>query len=162
MNTIKSFLSLIVLTFILMSCNKKDDPQPENTVIHVGEKWNIVSADYTLVNQDLSKPTNVSVVNETGTASNVGAFYFNSGKGTFDITIKGINKQDYFSYSESGSEVTVTSISQSAGSTSVSQNVIALSGEKTSATSMTVQGSITKQSMTGQFLLSGTFVLQKN
>ena len=160
MKTLRLTLSLFVIGLVLLSCDKKDDPEPENTVNHVGEKWNIVSADYTLINQDLS--TSPSVQTETGVLSNVGAFYFNSGKGSFDITIKETNKQDYFSYSESGTEINLTSISQNVGGTAFSQNVIALSGDKTSATSMTLEGSITKQSMTGQFVLSGTFVLQKN
>lgn len=162
MKTLRLTISLFTIGLVLSSCDKKDDPAPENTVNHVGEKWNIVSADYTLVNQDFSKSTSPSVQTETGVLANVGAFYFNSGKGSFDITIKETNKQDYFSYSESGTGINLTSISQNVGGTAFSQNVIALSGEKTSATSMTLEGSITKQSMTGQFVLSGTFVLQKN
>lgn len=162
MKTPSLILSAFALSLILLSCNKESDPEPEAKINHTGEKWNIVSADYTLINQDLSNPTSSSVQNESGVLTNVGAFYFDSGKGSFDITIKQTSKEDYFSYTESGSQVSITSVSQNVGGTAFSQNVIALSGEKSSATSMTLEGSITKQSLTGQFVLSGTFVLQKN
>jgi hypothetical protein len=152
-------LFFILIVFSIIGCNKEEDPEPENNIEHVGEKWNIVSADYTLIDQNLTNPSQLV---QTGTATNAGAFYFDSGKGSFDITIKTTNKQDYFNYSESGGDVSVTSIAQNTGGTNFSQSVIQLSGKKTSTTSMTLTGTITQQSTTGQFSLSGTFTLEKN
>lgn len=159
MKNLSACLWCIALCFVLVSCNKESDPKPDNSINHVGEKWNIVSVEYTLVDQNLTNPGQVA---SNGTATNAGAFYFDSGKGSFDITINQTTKEDYFSYSETGSDVSITSISQNVGGTNFSQNVIALSGEKTSATTMTLDGSITRQSTTGQFVLTGTFMLQKN
>lgn len=154
-----SFLFIFSVCAALTGCNKDEDPEAENTIEHVGEKWNILSVEYSLIDQNLTNPSQVV---QTGTATNAGAFYFNSGKGSFDITIKTTNKQDYFSYSETATDVSVTGISQNVGGTNFSQNVIALSGEKTSSTTMTLEGTITQQSMTGQFSLTGSFTLQKN
>ncbi|HEY0655799.1 MAG TPA: hypothetical protein VGD65_21840 [Chryseosolibacter sp.] len=154
-----SLLFLLVFSAFVLSCNKEEDPEPENNIDHVGEKWNIVSVEYSMINQNLTNPSQLV---QTGTATNAGAFYFNSGKGSFDVTINTTNKQDYFSYTENGSDVSVTSISQNVGGSNFSQNVIALSGQKTSSTTMTLDGTITQQSMTGQFSLTATFTLQKN
>jgi hypothetical protein len=159
MKTRFSLLMVLAISTFLTGCKKEEDPQPENTVEHVGEKWNIISVEYTLIDQNLTNPGQLV---QTGTANNAGAFYFNAGKGSFDITINSTNKQDYFSYSETGSDVSVTSISQNLGGTNFSQSIINISGEKTSATTMTLDGTITQQSMTGQFSLTGTFTLQKN
>jgi hypothetical protein len=154
-----SSLLVLALSMFLIGCNKEEDPKPENTIDHVGEKWNIVSVEYSLIDQNLTNPSQVV---QTGTATNAGAFYFNSGKGSFDITINSTNKQDYFNYSETASAVTVTSVSQNLGGTNFSQSVINLSGEKTSATTMTLEGTIIQQLMTGQYSLTGTFMLVKN
>jgi hypothetical protein len=154
-----SFLVLLIFSVCIIACNKDEEPAPENNINHIGEKWNIVSVEYTLIDQNLTNPSQLV---QTGTATNAGAFYFDGGKGSFDVTIKTTNKQDYFSYSETGSGVSVTSISQNVGGSTFSQNVISLSGEKTSATAMTLDGTITQQSMTGQFSLTATFTLQKN
>ena len=162
MKTLSIALSTFAICLALFSCDKKEDPEPEIVVNHVGEKWNIASVTYTLVNQDFKNPTSSFIGADNGTLANAGAFYFNSPKGSFDITIKETNTQDYFSYTESGTSVTVTSIAQSIGGNEFSQYVIALSGEKTSATTMTLEGSITRQSLSGQFVLTGTFLLQKN
>lgn len=155
-----SFLAILIFSVCVLGCNKDEEPEPENKINHVGEKWNIVSVDYTLIDQNLSNPGQLV---QTGTATNAGAFYFNGGKGSFDVTINSTNKQDYFNYTETGSDVSVTSISQNVGGSTVSQNVITLSGEKTSATAMTLDGTIIKQlSTSGQFSLTATFTLQKN
>lgn len=154
-----SLMFMLALCAFLAGCNKDEEPEPENNIDHVGEKWNIVSVEYSMINQSLTNPSQLV---QTGTATNAGAFYFNSGKGSFDVTIDKTNKQDYFSYSENGSDVSVTSVSQNVGGANFSQNVIALSGQKTSTTTMTLDGTITQQSMTGQFSLTATFTLQKN
>jgi hypothetical protein len=159
MKNLFAYVASTVLCIALLSCSKEKDPAPDNTIDHVGDKWNIVSVDYTMIDQNLTTPGQIA---DIGTVANAGAFYFNSGKGSFDITIKQTSKEDYFSYTESGTDVTITSVSQSVGGSNFSQNVIALSGEKTSTTTMTLEGSITKQSTSGQFVLTGTFMLQKN
>lgn len=158
MKKISSLLFMITFCAFLIGCNKDEDAEP-NTINHVGEKWNIVSVEYSMINQNLTNPNQIV---QTGTRTNAGAFYFNNGKGSFDVTIDQTNKQDYFSYTENASDVSITSIAQNVGGSNFSQNVIALSGEKTSTTTMTLQGTITQQSMTGQFALTATFTLQKN
>ena len=150
---------LLFIVALVTGCNKDEDPDPnKNNVEHTGDKWNIVSVEYDMINQDLSNPGQ-SIL--TGTATNAGAFYFNAGKGSFDITIEGVQKEDYYSYSESGTSVSIVSVSQNAGS-QTSQNVIALDGSKPTSTTMTLEGTITRQTLTSQFVLTATFQLVKN
>lgn len=158
MKTYQRFVFAIIFVCLALACNKDEDATPEIIVNHVGEKWNIVSVEYTLIDQNLSGGGQLI---DIGTATNAGAFYFNNGKGSFDITIKNTNKEDYYGYTETATSVSITDIKQNVSGQDFSQNVIALSGNKT-ATTMTLSGSITKQSTTGQFSLTGTFVLQKN
>ncbi len=150
---------IMALCVVALACSKESDPVPASTLNHVGEKWTIVSLEYTMVDQNLSNPSQIAT---NGTVTNAGAFYFDNGKGSFDILINDTRKEDYFGYTETGTDVSITSIAQNAGSSNFSQNVIAMSGEKTSATTITLDGTITKQSLTGQFVLTGTFTLQKN
>lgn len=154
----KLFLSVAIL-LTLFACSKDEDATPANTIQHEGEKWNIVSVQYTLIDQNLTAGN--QIVNN-GTATNAGAFYFNNGKGSFDITINSTHKEDYYGYSESGTEVTITNITQSVNGSAVSQNSIAITGDKTNTTTMVLTGAITKQTTTSQFSLAGTFTLQKN
>jgi hypothetical protein len=154
-----NYFFVIALLISVAGCNKDEDAAPEPTINHVGEKWNIVSVEYTLIDQNL---TGGSQVANSGTATNAGAFYFNAGKGTFEIQIGNTHKEDYYAYTDNGADVSITTITQSVGGNSFSQNVIAISGSKTSSTTMTLTGTITKQSMTGQFVLTGTYTLQKN
>ncbi|CAN5473150.1 hypothetical protein BH23BAC1_BH23BAC1_20720 [soil metagenome] len=143
---------------IIVSCSKDPEVKPaENKINHEGEKWKINSAEYTIIDQSL---TNIAQGIKTGTISNAGAFYFNNGKGSFDISIDSYHKEDVFSISENLNDVSITSIAQNLSAV-FSQNIIAFSGEKESATTITMNGSITKQSLTGQFVMSGKFVLEK-
>lgn len=152
---IGSFLMLSAI-ILNLACSK-DDPKDENKINHVGEKWNISSVEYNMIDQNLSNPGQ-SV--KTGTASNAGAFYFDGSKGSFDLTIENVHKEDVFSYTENTGEIDITSVGQAVSGASFSQNVIAISGDK-SSTTMTLQGTVTKQSMTGQFVLTATFNLVK-
>jgi hypothetical protein len=145
----------LAFTLVLTSCSK-DENEPAITIQHTGEKWNITSVEYNIVDQSLTSPTI-----KTGTKANAGAFYFNSAKGSFDINIDNYHKEDVFGFTQSSSGISVTSINQSVSGSMVSQNVIAMSGEYNTATTMTLQGSITKQSTSGQFIMTATFQLTK-
>ena len=149
-----NFLLLLGISVLFGACSQ--DENDENKINHVGEKWNIVSVDYSLIDQS---PTNQAV--KSGTLANAGAFYFDVGKGSFDITIEGYHKEDVFAFSEDASTVTITTISQSVSGSSVSQNVIALSGDKNSDTARTLDGTVTKQTSTSQFILTATYALEK-
>lgn len=152
-------LLLAVSLFFAQACSEDDDPKVEADVLnHVGTPWKISSVEYNLIDQNLTNPSQGF---KTGTATNAGTFYFDGTKGSFSFTIEGTKKEDYFNYQEDASDVTITSISQSVGGSALSQNVIALSGDKVSATTMTLSGTITKQSLTGQFVLTATFSLVK-
>lgn len=153
-NHINFFLSLLMVVFCF-ACSKDDPEADKNTVNHVGEKWNISSVDYNIVDQDLTSPAI-----KNGTASNAGAFYFDGANGSFDIKIEDYHKEDVFGFQLNNTDVTITSIEQSVQGASISQNVIVLSGEK-DLTTMTLSGTITKQAVTSQFVLTGTFVLVK-
>jgi hypothetical protein len=149
---------MLALQLFFISCSKDTEVKPhENKISHEGEKGKINSAEYSIIDQNLTNPSQGI---KTGTVSNAGAFYFNNGKGSFDISIDSYHKEDVFSISENTTELSITSIAQNLGSL-FSQNIIAFSGEKDSDTSMTLNGSITRQSMTGQFVLSGKFILVK-
>ena len=148
-----SLIGLAMLCFVV-GCSDNDDK--DNGINHVGEQWKISSVEYTLIDQSTTKQ-----VFKSGTATNAGFFYFDGTKGSFDLTIEGIHKEDVFSYAENAPSVSITTISQSAGGSGVSQNVITMSGEKTSATAMNLDGSVTKQTTGGQFVLSASFSLVK-
>lgn len=155
-NVMITCLSFSVLLWT--ACNKDDDAPTEIKINHVGEKWQISSVTYTLVDQNLSNPGQAV---KTGTLANAGAFYFDGGKGSFDITIDDVHKEDVFTFQESSGDITIISINQNVGVSSFSQHVIAISGEQTSATAMVLQGTVTKQSLTSQFVLTATFELLK-
>lgn len=153
----RTLIPIIILTLLLAGCSKNEDPTPK--VVHTGDKWIITSVDYSLVDQHFNP---VSMTVDAGTVSNAGAFYFDNGNGSFDITIKSTHLEDYFSYDENDPDISIVSIDQNAGGGTFSQNVISLSGSKDPDTLIiTVEGSIIKQSTSGQFTLTGTFTLEK-
>jgi hypothetical protein len=154
-NRMLSFSSYAVL-LLCWAC-AGNDPEPDQTSItHTGEKWNITALEYNVVDQNFKNP---SIKN--GTTANAGAFYFDGSKGSFDFKIDDIHKEDVFGLVSGSSGITVTSIEQSVQGMSFSQNVIVLSGDKPSGSSMTLSGTITQQSLNGQFVLTGTFTLTK-
>lgn len=116
------------------------------------------SAEYTIIQQDLSNPLQAV---KMGTINKAGSFYFDNGIGSFDIEIDDFKTEDVFNITESSSGISLSGIIQNVESTTLSQYVIAFSGDKISDTSMTLSGSITNQSLSGQFVLSGTFILEK-
>lgn len=138
---------------LCISCAPDEPKDPQITVNHIGERWNISSVEYNIVDQDLTSPAI-----KKGTETNAGAFYFDGSKGSFDIKIDDYHKEDVFGFQLNNADVTITSIEQSVQGTSISQNVIVLSGEK-DVTTMTLSGTITQQAVTSQFVLTGTFVL---
>lgn len=155
----KKYISYLLVSCMILSlaCSKDEPKQKEPSVNHVGEKWNIASVEYTMINQSLTNPGQGV---KQGTASNAGAFYFDGGKGSFDLTIDGVHKEDVFGYTQSTAEINMTSIGQSVNGSAISQNVISLGGDR-SATTMTIDGTVTQQSLSGQFVLTATFNLVK-
>lgn len=154
----KAIYACYLVSIFILGCSKEDEKPAEVKINHTGEKWQITSVSYTIVDQQFTKPSQ-SI--KTGTLANAGAFYFNGSTGSFDITIGDIHKEDVFSAQINGIDVTIVSINQTVGVSSFSQHVIALSGDQTSTTTMTLQGTVTKQSTTAQFVLTGTFELLK-
>jgi hypothetical protein len=150
-------LLLAVSIFFGQACSEDDPKKQESTVNHVGTPWKVSTVEYNMISQSLA-----AQVVKSGTASNAGTFYFDGAKGSFDITIEGIRKEDVFTYQEDAADVTITNISQSVGGSAVSQNAITLSGDKASATTMMLTGTIIKQSGAAeQFILTATFSLVK-
>jgi len=151
-------LSALLIMVVLGACSKEEDAVPQPKLVHTGEKWNIASVEYTIIDQNLSNPAQGI---KTGTKTNAGAFYFDGSEGSFDIVIDKSRLEDYFSYSDDEGEITVISIDQDISGTKVSQNIIALVGEKVTTT-MTLSGTFTSQSLTKQFVFTGTFELIKD
>jgi hypothetical protein len=149
---------LLAVSLLGQACGGDEPEEKQNTVNHVGEAWKISSVAYSIIDQNL---TNLGQGVKTGTATDAGSFYFDGTKGSFDLKIEDLRKEDTFSYQESASGITITSISQNVSGAALSQHIIALSGDKLSATTMTLSGAVTKQSSTGQFVLNATFSLVK-
>lgn len=150
---------IVALSAAVLSCSDDSETKRKGDadITHEGDKWTITSSDYMLIDQSTSGQTMKNGTNATGT------FYFVAGgtKGSFEMDVAGYNKEDAFTYSidDTGS-LSVFAVDQNVGTT-VNQNVLALSGEQTSETEMSVSGTITKQSTTGQFVLTISVTLQK-
>jgi hypothetical protein len=151
-------LTVLFSTLLISSCSKDDDPKQEDpNVNHVGEKWNITSATYTIIDQKFNP---VSQILTTGTKSNIGAFYFDGSNGSFEFDIDKIHKEDIFTFTDNSGQVSIVNITQNVGTGSVSQYVISLSGSKTTTT-MSLSGTIIKQTTTSQSTMTGEFTLTK-
>jgi hypothetical protein len=152
--------AIALFSALAISCSKDDDPKNQDpNVNHVGAQWNITSSTYNIIDQQLS-PLKQTLKN--GTSSNVGEFYFDTAKGSFEFEIEGIHKEDVFAFTENGAEISIVNVTQSVGGSSVSQYTIVLDGEKTSATTMTLSGVISRQTNSGQFVMNASFELTKN
>lgn len=151
----------VIVSATLVSCSDdevkmKGDPD----ITHTGAKWNITSINYTLIDQNTSG-SGAGQTFKSG-SNGTGAFYFDDGAttGSFEMTMEGYNKEDFFNYAIDGASITVVTIEQSAGMTT-NQNVVALSGTITSETERSLSGTIVKQSTTGQFVLDFDATLVK-
>jgi hypothetical protein len=151
------YFFVVALLATTVSCSDDDKEQKlkgDPDIQHEGEKWTIESISYNLIDQSVSG-TSVTQVNKDGEKSNAGSFYFVEGsdEGSFEITVEGYNKEDRFKYEilDDGS-VSIEEISQSVGGT-IEQNVVEIEGT-TVENGMALAGLITKQSTTGQFVLT--------
>jgi hypothetical protein len=142
------FFALIILS-AACSDDKENKKKGDADVTHTGDKWNIASVDYMLIDQSTGGQTM-----KNGTKTNVGSFYFDGTKGSFEMDLEGYHKEDVFSFTNSQGSITITTIDQSVGGGSISQNVLSLSGDFDSDTEITLSGTIVKQSTTGQFVLT--------
>lgn len=153
------FFFIAAVSAALFSCSddnevkRKGDPD----VSHEGEKWTITSVEYQLIDQSTSSQTF-----KNGTKANAGSFYFVPGgpKGSFEMEVEGYNKEDVFNFTLDQGAVSIIDVEQSAG-VQTNQNILVLSGEATE-TEMVLSGTITKQSTTGQFILTLDMTLQKD
>jgi hypothetical protein len=152
------FLALVSLA--LASCSDdekqvKGDPD----LTHSGEKWTIASIQYTLVDQSTSGGLGQTF--KTGSNA-TGFFYFVDGesRGSFEISVEGYNKEDFFNYTINGEDISVIQVDQSVSGLKTNQNVFALTGSATD-TERTLNGTIIKQSTSGQFTLALEVVLTK-
>jgi len=152
---------LVFLFAGLLSCSDDETKQKgDPDLTHEGERWKIVSVDYNLT--DMGSGT-MGITVKSGTKANAGTFYFKSGsnQGSFELQVEGYNKEDVFTYTLDGTSLSIISIDQTVSSVKTNQNVIAITGEATE-TEMNLDGTIIRQSATsGQFILAGTFVLEK-
>ena len=145
----------LIMVFAACSDDKEAKKKGDADVTHTGDKWNIASVTYQLIDQGTSGQTF-----KNGTKTNVGSFYFDTEKGSFEMDLEGYHKEDVFSFQEDQGSITITDIDQSVGGT-ISQNVLALSGDYESDTEITLDGTIVKQSTTGQFILTVELSLVK-
>jgi hypothetical protein len=150
---------MLLLSAAVLSCSKDEEVKKKGDadLPHNGTKWNIVSVDQYV----LSEVGVAGVVNKTGNAGSIGAFYFDEAesKGSFEMTIEGYNKEDVFSFTQDGDDITIVSIDQSVGVTT-NQNILVITGSKTSETEITLTSfSVLKESSsTGIFSLTATSV----
>jgi HSP20 family molecular chaperone IbpA len=151
------FFFLALISASIFSCSEDEVKRKGDAdVTHEGAKWNIASVEYMLIDQSTTGQTF-----KNGTKENAGAFYFVDGgsKGSFEMNVEGYNKEDVFNYTIDAGSVSIIDIEQSVGVTT-NQNILVINGEATD-TSMTLEGTITKQSTTGQFVLTVTLSLVK-
>jgi hypothetical protein len=152
------FLFMTLISAGIFSCSEDEVKRKGDAdVTHEGAKWNIASVDYMLIDQSTTGQTF-----KNGTKENAGSFYFVDGgtKGSFEMNVEGYNKEDVFNYTiGTDGAVSIIDIEQSVGVTT-NQNVLVISGNATD-TAMTLEGTITKQSTTGQFVLTVTLSLVK-
>src|SRR5688572_216437 len=97
MKTDKVFYALLMVALscvFLTSCAPDEEESDENEVNHVGEKWNITSVEYIIIDQNLTNPGQGL---KMGTATDAGAFYFDGSGGSFDITAAGYHLEDVYS-----------------------------------------------------------------
>jgi len=155
------FFVIALFAAVLVSCSDDDEKKAKGDpdLTHEGVQWNIESAEYTLIDQSMSG--SIGQTFKTGTKANAGTFYFVDGgeKGSFEMNIEGYNKEDAFAYSNEQGDISIIAIDQQVG-VKTNQNVIALTGSSTE-TEITLSGTITKQSTTGQFVLELEMVLKK-
>ncbi|MDQ2658144.1 MAG: hypothetical protein M3Y60_12050 [Bacteroidota bacterium] len=156
------FLLVVLLSAVIVSCSDDDEKKgnADPDITHEGDKWTISSIDYMLIDQNFSGSSIKQVVKD-GTKTDAGTFYFveGSSKGSFEINVEGYTKEDSFDYTLDEGNVSIVSIEQQAG-VQTNQNIVALSGSRAD-TEMTLSGSITKQSLSGQFSLTMEVVLKK-
>ena len=143
------YLFALIIISAACSDDKENKKKGDADVTHTGDKWNIASVDYMLIDQSTGGQTM-----KNGTKTNVGSFYFDGTKGSFEMDLEGYHKEDVFSFTNSQGSVTITTIDQSVGGGTISQNVLSLSGDYNSDTEITLSGTIVKQSTTGQFVLT--------
>ena len=153
------FFFMVILSATIVSCSDDDEVKKKGDadIAHEGEKWTVTSSEYMLIDQSTSGQTMKSGSSATG------SFYFVNGgtKGSFEMAVEGYNKEDAFNYTiNAENEVSIVDVEQSVGTTT-NQNVLVLSGERTSDTEMSLDGTITKQSTTGQFVLTISVTLVK-
>ncbi|MFN6943348.1 MAG: hypothetical protein ACK4ND_00260 [Cytophagaceae bacterium] len=154
-------LSSIVL-FTLVSCSK--DKAIERRLHRTGD-WKVTSLEYTITDQ-----TNNGQNVFTGTASNVGKFTFDKGgSGSFDFTVEGYHRTGTFGWEVSDRSITLVRTSMSTGGfmnpSSITQNVVAITGTEESKNRYILEGTETVQKTSGsnieQFVLVGKFILEK-
>ena len=149
------FFFLVLFSAALLSCSDDDEVKRKGDpdLTHEGTKWKIASIDYNLFDQSFSG-TGVGQTIKEGTKENAGTFYFVEGgdKGSFELEVEGFNKEDVFSYEVSQGSVNISQITQSVGITT-NQNVVEIDGSQLE-NEMELSGLISKQSTTGQFVLT--------
>lgn len=155
------FFFVLALSAVMISCSEDEEARKgDPDLTHEGVQWNIASVDYTLIDQSVGG-TGVGQTYKVGSKENAGTFYFVDGgeKGSFEMNVEGYNKEDAFHYSNADGSVSIIQIDQSVGVTT-NQNVLAITGTSV-ATEMTLSGTITKQSTSGQFVLTVEMTLVK-
>jgi uncharacterized protein YdeI (BOF family) len=143
------YLFALIIISAACSDDKENKRKGDADVTHTGDKWNIASVDYMLIDQSTGGQTM-----KNGTKTNVGSFYFDGAKGSFEMELEGYHKEDVFSFVNNQGSVSITTIDQSVGGGTISQNVLSLSGDYDTDTQITLSGTIVKQSTTGQFVLT--------
>ncbi len=157
------FLLVVLFSAVILSCSDDDDDKKgkaDPDITHEGDKWTITSVEYRLIDQSFSG-SSVKQVFKDGVKTDAGTFYFVEGgsKGSFEVSVEGYTKEDSFSYTIDEGDVSIVSIEQQAG-VQTNQNIVVFSGSATD-TEMTLSGSVTKQSLSGQFSLTMDVVLTK-
>jgi len=152
------FLFMLLASAGIFSCSEDEvKVKGDADLTHEGVKWNIASVEYMLIDQ-----TTTSQTVKSGTKADAGSFYFVEAgeKGSFEMNVEGYNKEDVFNYSiDVNGDVSIIDIEQNVGVTT-NQNILVISGAST-ATTMTLDGTITKQSTSDQFVLTVTMTLEK-
>jgi hypothetical protein len=160
---LNSGLSLLfcAVLFISLSCSK--DKAMERHIQKKDGVWNIDLVSWTIVEQSSSGQTVWS-----GSDANAGTFTFeNDGSGKYFYTVDDtITRAGTFSWTVDDEKASLISATQSINYTTfaVTQKAVAYTGTQDSKTKLTLEGSETDQSSSGnitQFVITATFTMTK-
>lgn len=154
-------LSTGLIMALAVSCSK--EKQLEKTLYKKDGNWSVKSAEWSQVSQSSSSGQTVV----TGSSTDAGTFFFNENNGgSYSLTLGTETYAESFTWSVSDENISVIKTTQSIDffTGDVIQIVISFSGTQTDKTTIELEGSDTRQYVSGditQTVMAGSFILEK-